>query len=118
MKQNNSVQNAFITASADSKNRVRFDLFLQGSTNMTQQEKRHNDRNLLLEVLRHRVEGSLHPQMNALNVAYSLGFEKDYAIELIHYLRVNGLIELDNESFKARLTSAGLRKPDSSDLAA
>ena len=40
---------------------------------MTQQEKRHNDRNLLLEVLRHRVEGSLHPQMNALNVAYSLG---------------------------------------------
>ena len=45
-------------------------------------------------------------------------FEKDYAIELIHYQRVNGLIELDNESFKARLTSAGLRKPDSSDLAA
>jgi hypothetical protein len=85
---------------------------------MTEQEKRNNDRNLLLEVLKHRVEGSLHPQTNALNVAYSLGFETEYAKELISYLRINGFIELDRETLKARVTSSGIRRADSSDLAA
>lgn len=83
---------------------------------MTDHQKRNNDRNLLLQVLRHRVEGSLHPKTNALNVAYSLGFEKDYAVELIQYLHVNGYIELDRETFKARITSSGNR--DSTEIAA
>lgn len=85
---------------------------------MTKQEQRNNDRNLLLEVLQHRVEGSLHPQTNALNVAYSLGFETEYAKDLINYLKINGFIELDKDTFKAKVTTSGNRRSDSSDLAA
>ena len=85
---------------------------------MSEQEKRNSDRNLLLEVLKHRVEGSLHPQTNALNVAYSLGFETEYAKDLINYLKINGFIELDYQTFKARVTTSGIRRADSSDIAA
>ncbi len=85
---------------------------------MTEQEKRNNDRHLLLEVLNHRVEGSLHPQTNALNVAYSLGFETEYAKDLINYLKINGFIEIGHETYKATITSSGVRRAGSSDLAA
>ena len=85
---------------------------------MTKSEQRLHDCKLLLEVLRHRTEGSLHPRTDLLNVAYALGFDKDYGLELIHYLRVNGYIEHDRATYQAKLTNTGSKFAERSDIAA
>lgn len=85
---------------------------------MTKSEQRLHDCKLLLEVLKHRTEGSLHPQADLLNVAYALGFDKAYGLELINYLRINGFINHDRLTYQARLTEAGTRFVHRSHIAA
>ena len=96
---------------------VRLTLIGTEST-MTKSEQRLHDCKLLLEVLKHRTEGSLHPQADLLNVAYALGLSKQYGLELISYLRVNGYIEHDRTTYQARLTDSGSRMVKRRDLAA
>ena len=85
---------------------------------MTKSEQRLHDCKLLLEVLKHRTEGSFHPQADLLNVAYALRFSKQYGLEPISYLRVNGYIEHDRATYQARLTDSGSRMVKRGDLAA
>ncbi|MEZ4720433.1 MAG: hypothetical protein R2813_00985 [Flavobacteriales bacterium] len=85
---------------------------------MSEIEKKHIDRYHLLEVLHHRLEGSLHSHTDVLSIAYQMGLETEYAIDLIRYLKINGYIETLGNTTIAMLTDHGLRAAIRSELAA
>lgn len=71
---------------------------------------KYEDLNRLLLRISQRQQGSHHSQINVLNVAYSLGFETAYALELIDYLRVHGYIELNHFDHICMLTPEGWKE--------
>lgn len=85
---------------------------------MSEIEKKHIDRYHLLELLHHRLEGSLHAHTDALTIAYQMGVETDYALDLIRYLKVNGYIEAFGNTNHVMLTPYGLRIAERSEIAA
>lgn len=85
---------------------------------MSDIEKKHADRYHLLEMLHHRLEGSLHAHTDILSIAYQMGAETDYALDLIRYLRVNGYVEAIGITNNVMLTPYGLRIAERSELAA
>jgi hypothetical protein len=85
---------------------------------MSEIEQKHIDRYLLLEKLHHRLEGSLHSSTDILSAAYGLGFETDYSLDLLKYLKVNGYIEAIGKTTNVMLTPFGLRTAMRIDLAA
>lgn len=85
---------------------------------MSDIEKKHADRYHLLEMLHHRLEGSPHAHTDILSVAYQMGVDTEYALDLISYLRVNGYIETVDKTTSAALTPYGLRIAERSELAA
>ncbi|HAW21136.1 MAG TPA: hypothetical protein DCX14_13230 [Flavobacteriales bacterium] len=85
---------------------------------MSDQEKKYRDCYLLLEKLYHQLNGSLNTRTDILNCAYALGFERDYGLDLIGYLKVNGFIESLGQTTKVMLTAYGLQTAQRIDLAA
>jgi hypothetical protein len=85
---------------------------------MSEIEQKHIDRYLLLDKLHHRLEGSLHGHTDILSVAYSVGFETDYALDLIKYLKVNGYVDSIGITNSVLLTPYGLRTAERSEIAA